>query len=132
MAARQFWRTNGKRARRSSGVIQTRSTRRHEAVNISGAARKRRNKSVKRERRGRRRGGLGREYIGRTRREGLEEQTPRYNEAGKSRCKREGIRGMASHIPLQGAFLFAFLFPHLLVIPLLSLRRTFYFATRHD
>lgn len=49
MAARQFWRANGKRARRSSGVIQTRSTRRHEAVNISGAARERRNKSVKRD-----------------------------------------------------------------------------------
>jgi len=30
-------------------VIQTRSTRRHEAVNISGAARERRNKSVKRD-----------------------------------------------------------------------------------
>lgn len=49
MAARQFWRANGKRARRSSGVIQTRSTRRHEAVNISGAVRERRNKSVKRD-----------------------------------------------------------------------------------
>lgn len=81
---------------RSSGVIQTRSTRRHEAVNISDAARKRRNKSVKRKRDEEEEGeeGTEGECIGRTRREGLEEQTPRYDEAGKSRCERASA---ASH-----------------------------------
>lgn len=95
MAARQFWRANGKRARRSSGVIQTRSTRRHEAVNISGAARERRNKSVKRDKEVK--GGW--ECVERTRREGLgREETPRYDEAREgSRC--ESIRGTPLRAP---------------------------------
>lgn len=97
MAARQFWRANSTSGpRRSSGVIQTRSTRRHEAVNISGAARERRNKSVKRDKERRLRGGGRKGRDGRKRsiaRGPNEEESAepeREDEAGRSRC----IRGV--------------------------------------
>lgn len=115
---------------RSSGVIQTRSTRRHEAVNISDAARKRRNKSVKRKRDEEEEGGKK----GQRGNVSGEQEGKGWRNRLRDTMKRERVdaREHPRHPTTQGAFLFAFPFPHLLVIPLLSLRRTFYFATRHD